>query len=371
MKSVKQFFRADHVGSLLRPKTIKNCREKYFANKTISKSDLKEIEDEEIINVIKMQEKIGFKVVTDGEFRRSWWHYDFIENLNGIELEQRETGVKFSGTNLRPFFPIVTDNIDFPMDHPMIEHFKFVKNNTNAVPKISIPGPSCCHFRTTPDDIFPSEYKDTDVLFSDIANTYKKAVKAFYDIGCRYLQMDDIFFAYLCDPKHRSIRLKFGEDPDDLIDKYAWMLNEAIKDRPKDMIIGMHLCRGNFKSNYAAEGAYDPALDAVFNKTDVDVYFLEYDDHRSGGLEPLKYLPKGLKRVLPGFITTKTGDLETLDYIKEKIDKASKYISIDQMGIAPQCGFASTEEGNTISYDDQLKKLELVVTAANLIWGEV
>ena len=184
MKSVKQFFRADHVGSLLRPETIKNCREKYFANKTISKSDLKEIEDEEIINVIKMQEKIGFKVVTDGEFRRSWWHYDFIENLNGIELEQRETGVKFSGTNLRPFFPIVTDNIDFPIDHPMIEHFKFVKNNTNAVPKISIPGPSCCHFRTTPDDIFPSEYKDTDVLFSDIANTYKKAVKAFYDIGC-------------------------------------------------------------------------------------------------------------------------------------------------------------------------------------------
>ena len=207
-------------------------------------------------------------------------------------------------------------------------------------------------------------------LFFDIAQTYKKAVQEFYDIGCRYLQMDDIFFAYLCDPNHRTTRMKFGEDPDELIEKYAWMLNEAIKDRPKDMTVGMHLCRGNFKSNFAAQGAYDPTVDAVFNKIDLDVYFMEYDDERSGGLEPLKYLPKGNKRVMPGFITTKQGKLETLDFLKKKFEEASKYISIDQLGIAPQCGFSSTEEGNIISLEDQKRKLELVIEASNKIWGE-
>ena len=214
------------------------------------------------------------------------------------------------------------------------------------------------------------EYEDNEKLFFDIAQTYKKAVQEFYDIGCRYLQMDDIFFAYLCDPNHRTTRMKFGEDPDELIEKYAWMLNEAIKDRPKDMTVGMHLCRGNFKSNFAAQGAYDPTVDAVFNKIDLDVYFMEYDDERSGGLEPLKYLPKGNKRVMPGFITTKQGKLETLDFLQKKFEEASKYISIDQLGIAPQCGFSSTEEGNIISLEDQKRKLELVIEASNKIWGE-
>ena len=371
MLNHKPMFRADHVGSLLRTDSIKKARKLYLEDKSLSYEELKNIEDEEIETAIAMQEDIGFKVVTDGEFRRSWWHYDFIENLKGFELEQRKTGVQFSGTNLRPFFPIIKDKIDFPKNHPMIEHFKFVASKTNVLPKISIPGPSCCHFRTTPEDIFPSEYRDTDNLFSDIANAYKKAVKEFYNAGCRFLQMDDIFFAYLCDPKHRSIRQKFGEDPDMLIDKYAWMMNEAIKNRPEDMTIGMHLCRGNFKSNYAAEGAYDPIVDAVFNKTDVDVFFMEYDDDRSGDLEPLRYLPKGHKRVFPGFITTKKGELESLDYLKKKIDEASKYISIDQLGVAPQCGFSSTEEGNTISLDHQRRKLDLVIEASNSIWGEV
>ena len=252
----------------------------------------------------------------------------------------------------------------------MLEHFKFVAKNSSVLPKIAIPGPSCCHFRTTPNDIYPKEYVDNEKLFFDIAQTYKKAVQEFYDIGCRYLQMDDIFFAYLCDPNHRTTRMKFGEDPDELIEKYAWMLNEAIKDRPKDMTVGMHLCRGNFKSNFAAQGAYDPTVDAVFNKIDLDVYFMEYDDERSGGLEPLKYLPKGNKRVMPGFITTKQGKLETLDFLKKKFEEASKYISIDQLGIAPQCGFSSTEEGNIISLEDQKRKLELVIEASNKIWGE-
>ena len=366
----KPLFRADHVGSLLRPEIIKENRKKYFEDKIISSEELKLIEDTEIKKIVKLQEELGFKVVTDGEFRRSFWHYDFLEGLDGFELEERESGVQFSGAKLRPFFPVIKNKIDFPSDHPMLEHFKFVAKNSSVLPKIAIPGPSCCHFRTTPNDIYPKEYEDNEKLFFDIAQTYKKAVQEFYDIGCRYLQMDDIFFAYLCDPNHRTTRMKFGEDPDELIEKYAWMLNEAIKDRPKDMTVGMHLCRGNFKSNFAAQGAYDPTVDAVFNKIDLDVYFMEYDDERSGGLEPLKYLPKGNKRVMPGFITTKQGKLETLDFLKNKFEEASKYISIDQLGIAPQCGFSSTEEGNIISLEDQKRKLELVIEASNKIWGE-
>lgn len=366
----KPLFRADHVGSLLRPEIIKENRKKFFEDKIISSEELKLIEDTEIKKIVKLQEELGFKVVTDGEFRRSFWHYDFLEGLDGFELEERESGVQFSGAKLRPFFPVIKNKIDFPSDHPMLEHFKFVAKNSSVLPKIAIPGPSCCHFRTTPNDIYPKEYEDNEKLFFDIAQTYKKAVQEFYDIGCRYLQMDDIFFAYLCDPNHRTTRMKFGEDPDELIEKYAWMLNEAIKDRPKDMTVGMHLCRGNFKSNFAAQGAYDPTVDAVFNKIDLDVYFMEYDDERSGGLEPLKYLPKGNKRVMPGFITTKQGKLETLDFLQKKFEEASKYISIDQLGIAPQCGFSSTEEGNIISLEDQKRKLELVIEASNKIWGE-
>ena len=366
----KPLFRADHVGSLLRPEIIKENRKKFFEDKIISSEELKLIEDTEIKKIVKLQEELGFKVVTDGEFRRSFWHYDFLEGLDGFELEERESGVQFSGAKLRPFFPVIKNKIDFPSDHPMLEHFKFVAKNSSVLPKIAIPGPSCCHFRTTPNDIYPKEYEDNEKLFFDIAQTYKKAVQEFYDIGCRYLQMDDIFFAYLCDPNHRTTRMKFGEDPDELIEKYAWMLNEAIKDRPKDMTVGMHLCRGNFKSNFAAQGAYDPTVDAVFNKIDLDVYFMEYDDERSGGLEPLKYLPKGNKRVMPGFITTKQGKLETLDFLKKKFEEASKYISINQLGIAPQCGFSSTEEGNIISFEDQKRKLELVIQASNKIWGE-
>ena len=366
----KPLFRADHVGSLLRPEIIKENRKKFFEDKIISSEELKLIEDTEIKKIVKLQEELGFKVVTDGEFRRSFWHYDFLEGLDGFELEERESGVQFSGAKLRPFFPVIKNKIDFPSDHPMLEHFKFVAKNSSVLPKIAIPGPSCCHFRTTPNDIYPKEYEDNEKLFFDIAQTYKKAVQEFYDIGCRYLQMDDIFFAYLCDPNHRTTRMKFGEDPDELIEKYAWMLNEAIKDRPKDMTVGMHLCRGNFKSNFAAQGAYDPTVDAVFNKIDLDVYFMEYDDERSGGLEPLKYLPKGNKRVMPGFITTKQGKLETLDFLKKKFEEASKYISIDQLGIAPQCGFSSTEEGNIISLEDQKRKLELVIEPSKKIWGE-
>ncbi len=368
-------YRADHVGSLLRPASVKEARRRFFEEKSIEAEELAAIEDEAIRAAVRMQENAGLPAVTDGEIRRSFWHYDFMGGLTGFEMDERdpEQGAQFAGVKLRPVFPTITDRLDFPDDHPMLDHYRFLASVTReAMPKISIPGPSCCHFRTAIDDIHVAAYReDPDALFADLARTYAKAVQAFYDAGCRYLQMDDIFFAYLCDPKHRQARKDMGQDPDWLIERYAWMMNEAIRDRPDDMVIGMHMCRGNFRSTHAAEGAYDPAADAIFNQTDVDIYFMEYDTERAGGLEPLRLLPKGRKRVLPGFITTKTGDLEKLDDLKRKFEAAGRFADIDQLGIAPQCGFASTEEGNAISEDDQKRKLDLVVRTAEAIWGGV
>ena len=365
-------YRADHVGSLLRPERVKAARKAHYEDHTLDKEELKEIEDEAIREAVRQQEEAGLLAVTDGEFRRSFWHYDFMGELSGFDLEERDEGIQFHGVKLRPIFPTIKEKLDFPDDHPMLDHYRYVASVTKVTPKISIPGPSCCHFRVAKADIHPKEYRDDpEALFADLAKTYAKAVKAFYDAGCRYLQMDDIFFAYLCDPKHRAAKKAEGQDPDWLIERYAWMMHEAIKDRPDDMLIAMHMCRGNFASTYAAEGAYDPAADAIFNQTGVDVYFMEYDTERAGGLEPLRLLPRGNKRVLPGFITTKTGDLEKLDDLKRKFDAASKFADIAQLGIAPQCGFASTEEGNKVTADDQRRKLDLVVKTAEAIWGGV
>jgi len=366
-------FRADIVGSFLRPAALKQARHQRFEDKTLSADGLKAVEDQAIIDVIRMQEAVGLKAVTDGEFRRAWWHFDFMGMLDGLDVVEREgAGIQFHGTKTKSDVPVINGPLDFPDDHPMLEHFKFVKANTKVTPKISIPGPSAIHFRIADDDIHVAEYKhDAEAYFDAITRTYHKAVRAFYAAGCRYLQMDDIFFAYLCDPKIRADRKARGEDPDWLIGRYAKMMHDAIADRPDDMLIGMHMCRGNFKSTWVAEGAYDPAADAIFNQTDVDIYFMEYDSDRAGGLEPLRLLPKGKKRVLPGFITTKTAELEDLDALKRKFEAASKYADLDQLGIAPQCGFASTEEGNAITEDDQKRKLELVVRTAEAVWGGV
>lgn len=366
----KPKFRADHVGSLLRPSSVRAARKRHFEDKSLSADELARVEDEAIRKLIAMQEGAGLKAVTDGEQRRSFWHYDFMGGLTGFGLEERSDGVQFHGVKLRPIFPVIRGKLDFPADHPHIGHFRFVAANAKVTPKISIPGPSCCHFRVARADIAPKEYRDDpQALFADIAAAYKKAVRAFYDAGCRYLQMDDIFFAYLCDPRQRAARKAGGEDPDWLIDRYAWMMHEAIKDRPADMTIAMHMCRGNFRSTWVAEGGYDPAADAIFNKTGVDVFFMEYDTERAGGLEPLRLLKKGGQRVMPGFITTKTGKLETLDELMRKFEQASKFADIGQLGIAPQCGFASTEEGNDLTEDEQRRKLELVVATANAVWG--
>ena len=357
----------------MRPQAVKAARKGHFEDGTVSGEELSQVEDAAIREAVAMQEAVGLEAVTDGEFRRAFWHYDFMGALTGLDLVERaqNQGLKFQGATLRPIFPTITARLDFPQDHPMLAHYRYLASVASVEPKISIPGPSCCHFRTAKADIAPPEYGDVEVLFADLTRTYAKAVRAFYDAGCRYLQMDDIFFAYLCDPKIREQKKTEGFDPDWLIGKYAEVMHDAIAGRPDDMVIAMHLCRGNFRSTWVADGGYDPAADAIFNQTGIDVYFMEYDSERAGGLEPLRLLPKGEKRVLPGFITTKKGELESLDGLKRKFDEASKYADIGQLGIAPQCGFASTEEGNEITEDDQIRKLELVVETAEAIWGGV
>jgi 5-methyltetrahydropteroyltriglutamate--homocysteine methyltransferase len=359
------------VGSLLRPAIIKAAHDQ-FAEGKLSAEAVKAAEDEGVKVLIKLQEDAGLKVVTDGEARREFWHYDFLADLDGVRFETRsaDQGVAFHGVKIPPKFPTIVGKLDFPDDHPMLEHFKFLAANTKVTPKISIPGPSVAHYRTAKSDIHPAEYQDVEALFADLAKTFAKAVAKFYDAGCRYLQMDDIYFAYLGDEKQREMKRAEGLDPDWLIDQYAGMMHEAIKDRPADMLIGMHMCRGNFRSTWAAEGGYDAAADAIFNKTGVDLFFMEYDNDRSGGLEPLRLLSKGKQRVYPGFITTKTGALESPDMLRRQFDEASKYADLDQLGIAPQCGFASTEHGNAITEDDEKRKLELVVQTAQAIWGE-
>lgn len=369
MTNVKYIPRADHVGSLLRPASVVEARKKFFEEKSINRNELSVIEDAAITDIVQMQEEIGLHVVTDGEARRSFWHYDYMGQLDGLDLEERDEGVQFAGVQLRPIFPTINDQLDFPANHPMLDHFRYLASKTKIVPKISIPGPSCCHFRTAIEDIRHEPYKDPEILMADLVKTYKKAVQAFYDAGCRYLQMDDIFFAYLCDPKHRQAKIDDGQDPDWLISKYAWMMHESIKDRPDDMTIGMHMCRGNFRSTHAAQGSYDAVADAVFNQTGVDVFFMEYDTERAGDLSPLGQLSSGDQRVMLGFITTKSGDLETLEDVQRNFEKAAKYADYDQLGIAPQCGFASTEEGNNITIDDQKRKLDLVLRCEAAIWS--
>jgi 5-methyltetrahydropteroyltriglutamate--homocysteine methyltransferase len=371
MPNKKPFFRADHVGSLLRPQAIKDARKACLEDGSINTDVLSRVEDEAICQAVLMQQSAGLKAVTDGEYRRSFWHYDFMSHLTGFELVERDQGLQFSGATLRPIFPTIPGKLDFPDNHPMLAHFTYLASVADVQPKISIPGPSCCHFRTAAADIKPAEYADLDVLFADITATYAKAVKAFYAAGCRYLQMDDIFFAYLCDSRIRAEKKAQGHDPDWLIKQYAHMLHNAIQDRPDDMTIAMHLCRGNFQSTWAAEGAYEPVADAVFTQTGIDVFFLEYDTERSGGLTPLRLLPKGNQRVMVGFITTKSGELESVNTLLKKFDEVAKYVDLDQLGIAPQCGFASTEEGNKLSEGEQTAKLELLVETAETIWGSV
>jgi methionine synthase II (cobalamin-independent) len=368
MKRSKPPFRADHVGSILRTAPIKEARAKREKGE-ITAEALREIEDREIEKIIKKQEEIGLELATDGEFRRSWWHFDFLGLLDGAEVYESGQGIQFQGVTTKGQSIRVPGKLDFPADHPMLDHFKFLKSHTKVTPKMTIPSPSVLHYRGGREAIDKQAYPSMDGFFDDLGKTYRKAVRAFYDAGCRYLQFDDTVWAYLCSEDQRQKARARGEDVDKLPGVYANVINEAISDRPADMTITTHVCRGNFRSTWISEGGYEPVAETLFGKVNYDGYFLEYDTERAGGFEPLRYVPKGKKTVVLGLVTSKSGTLEKKSDIKRRIDEATKYVAHDQLCLSPQCGFASTEEGNILAADEQWAKLSMIVELADEVWS--
>lgn len=369
MQRQKPPFRADHVGSLLRPQALKEARAQRKDGK-ITAEQLKAAEDKAIEAVIKKQQDIGLQSITDGEFRRSWWHFDFLGGLDGVEYyTSAEKGIQFSGVQTRAEGVRVTGKIGYS-GHPMVDHFKFLKAHTKATPKMTIPSPSVLHFRSGRNAISKDIYPNLDDFFKDLGQAYKKAVQDFAAAGCRYLQLDETNLAYLCDPDQIELSRQRGDDPDTLPMKYAEMINTAIEDRPADMQITMHLCRGNFRSTFISKGGYEPVAEVLLDKIKVNGYFMEYDNERSGGFEPLRFLPKGEKQVILGLVTSKTGQLETKDNIRKRLEQATKYADLNQLCLSPQCGFASTEEGNVLAEEEQWAKLRMIVELADEVWGK-
>jgi 5-methyltetrahydropteroyltriglutamate--homocysteine methyltransferase len=367
MPRTKPPYRADHVGSLLRSAPLKDARARR-ARGEISAAALREIEDREIEKIVRKQEEIGLKLATDGEYRRSWWHFDFLEQLDGVEGFSPEHGIQFHGVETKPKAVRVVGKIGFS-GHPMLEHFKFLQTHTRLRPKMTIPSPSVLHFRSGRSGISKQIYPDIAAFFEDLAEAYRKAVRAFADAGCRYLQLDDTVWAYLCSAEQREEARARGEDPERLPAIYARVINHAIAGRPSDMVITTHSCRGNFRSTWISEGGYEPVAEVLLGQVNYDGYFLEYDTERAGGFEPLRFLPKGDKIVVLGLVTSKTGTLENKDDVKRRIEEATKYVDLDQLCLSPQCGFASTEEGNILAEDQQWAKLGMIVELAEEVWG--
>jgi len=358
-------FRADHVGSLLRPAALKEARAKH-AKGELDAAGLKAVEDREIERVIRKQEEVGLKLATDGEFRRSWWHFDFFKGLQGVEMISAPP-IKFHGVETKAEAIKISGKVDF-VGHPMIEHFKFLKAHCRVTPKMTIPAPSTFHFRQGRAMVSREAYPDLDNFFADIAVAWHKAIRAFYDAGCRYLQLDDTAWAMLCDPSERQHSKERGDDPDKLPAIYAQVTNKALEGKPADMAITMHSCRGNFRSTWIAQGGYEFVAQHLFS-TNIDGYFLEYDSDRAGGFEPLRFFPKGEKQLVLGLVTSKSGRLEPRDEIKRRIEEATKYVALEQLCLSPQCGFASTEEGNILAEDEQWAKLRMIVALAEEVWG--
>ncbi len=367
MPRTKPPFRADHVGSLLRSAALKAARAKRERGE-ISAAELAAVEDREIERVIRKQEDIGLRSVTDGEFRRAFWNYDFLGRLNGVEAYLGERKIKFQGRQPKPMMLRVIGKLGAHRAHPMIEHFKFVAAHAKATPKMTIPSPSSLHFRYGRDAVPASIYPAMDDFYRDLGESYRAVVRAFADAGCRYLQLDEVNFAYLCDPKLRAFVAERGDDPRTLPHIYARMINAAIADVPADMTKAMHLCRGNFQSSFVASGGYEPVAEILFNEIDIDAYFMEYDSDRAGGFEPLRFVPKD-KMVVLGLVTSKSGTLESKDAIKRRIDEAAKFVELEQLCLSPQCGFASSEEGNILAEDEQWAKLRRIVEVADEVWG--
>jgi 5-methyltetrahydropteroyltriglutamate--homocysteine methyltransferase len=364
-------FRADHVGSLLRPPELLRAREE-FASGSITAAELRAAEDAAIRSVVRMQEEVGLRTATDGEFRRASWHMDFIYRLGGIDPASEKLKVHFRNEKgdldfmsaaLKVHGRVRLDETIFGEDFRTLQGFA----STN-VPKLTIPSPSMVHYRGGPASIDPAVYSDIEEFWHDLSAAYAEQVRRIGSMGCTYLQFDDTSLAYLNDPAQRAQIAARGDDAEHMHLRYIKQINAALADRPAGLAVTTHMCRGNFRSSWAAEGGYDFVAEALFGELAVDGFFLEYDDARSGGFEPLRYVPKN-KVVVLGLVTTKHGELESKDTLKRRVEEASKYIDPDQLCLSPQCGFSSTVEGNLLTHDEQLAKLRLIVETAQEIWG--
>ena len=362
-------FRYDIVGSFLRPEALKEKREAFAAGK-VTAEELKEAEDAAIRDLVAKEKEVGLKAVTDGEFRRRYWHLDFLAALEGIEeVGAEHWSVAFKGAQPKAATVKIVDKVDFG-NHPFIEHFRYLQSLAgDTLAKMTIPSPSMLHLiccvRAT--DYAPIKlYEDEARLFEDIALAYQKAVRAFYEAGCRYLQLDDTSWGEFCDPEKRKAYEARGFDLDKIERAYVTMINRVLEAKPADMTITMHICRGNFRSTWFSSGGYEPVAEILFGGCHVDGFFLEYDSDRAGGFEPLKHIKD--QRVVLGLVTSKTADLENKDDIKKRIEEAAKFVPLDQLCLSPQCGFSSTEEGNILTEDDQWKKLRLIREIAELVW---
>jgi 5-methyltetrahydropteroyltriglutamate--homocysteine methyltransferase len=360
---MKPPFRADQVGSLLRPAALAQARAK-FRNNEISARELEAVEDECIRKVVQIQESIGLEAVTDGEFRREWWHLDFMARLEGVTVTANP-GPKFGGTEEQPPIPSVTGKVDCSKPI-MVGDFDFLKKNTRHTAKFTIPSPAMLHLRGGRGSISKEVYPDLAAFWADTSAAWRKAIGHLADAGCTYLQLDDVSFSYLCDPKIRDSCRRNGDDPAQLPHTYADAVSNALKDRPAGMTVTMHTCRGNFKSSWVASGGYEPVAEAMFS-SDVDAFFMEFDSGRAGGFEPLRHLPKG-KRVVLGIMTSKSPELETKAFLIKKIKEAEKFVPLEDLCLSPQCGFSSTHHGNSLTEDEQWRKLERIVEVAREVW---
>ena len=369
MSRINPPFRADQVGSLLRPKTVLDAREQAAAG-DISLEALRQIEDEAIADAVKKQEAVGLQGITDGEFRRAYFHLDFLQKLDGVTV----TGMIAASSdaaekvNFTPPKLSVTGKLKHARNI-QVDDFNFLKSHVTKTPKVAIPSPTMVHFRGGRAAIDIESYPDLDEFFEDLAQCYRDEIEALYAAGCRYLQMDDTNLAYLCDPKMREGAIERGDDPNELPRTYAALINSALEGRPDDMTVGIHLCRGNYRSTWFAEGGYEPVAEVLFNEMNVDAYFLEYDDERSGDFAPLRFVPEN-KTVVLGLVTTKFTEMETESSLIERINEAAQFVPLDQLCLSPQCGFSSTVEGNALAEDEQWRKLELIVNTAATVWKE-
>ena len=358
-------FRADHVGSLLRPDPLKAARAK-AAKGIISRDALREEENRYIRNVVALQEEIGLQGITDGEYRRTWWHFDFLSGFDGFELGKPLEKGTFKGSDEQPPRAMITDKL--ARNNPvMIDHFTYLNELTDRTAKFTVPGPSMAHFRAGREGISYNAYPDLAEFWVDLTAAYRAELKDLVQQGCRYLQLDDISYAYLCDDNIRDSMQARGDDADELALIYADALNEATRDLPDSVTTAMHMCRGNFQSSWAAQGGYEPVAERVFNTVNVKALFMEYDSDRAGGFEPLRFVPDD-KFVVLGLVTTKTAELEAKDTLKRRIEEAARYVDLDRLCLSPQCGFSSTHHGNKITLDDQKAKLNLVVEVASEVW---